>query len=204
MPLVVRPFGSTRSYGSVEEALRAFVTPETLDGSNQYHCERCGRKCDAHKGLKFVRFPYLLTLQLKRFDFDPATMHRIKLNDKVTFPEMLDLNPFVGPGSDALAGSPPGDDADTTDSGSALDEEAAATSSTSSSAAATATATSLQQPEVNGPCGNDAASDDEGIDVGGGTDASSVNTRNLRRSGETVGVPSPLRGASGFVNLLRF
>ncbi|KAH9380776.1 hypothetical protein HPB48_008842 [Haemaphysalis longicornis] len=123
VPLVVRPFGSTRSYGSVEEALRAFVTPETLDGSNQYHCERCGRKCDAHKGLKFVRFPYLLTLQLKRFDFDPATMHRIKLNDK--------------------------------------------------------------QPEVNGPCGNDAASDDEGIDVGGGTDASSVNTRNLRRSGET-------------------
>ncbi|XP_077530033.1 ubiquitin carboxyl-terminal hydrolase 47-like isoform X1 [Haemaphysalis longicornis] len=185
VPLVVRPFGSTRSYGSVEEALRAFVTPETLDGSNQYHCERCGRKCDAHKGLKFVRFPYLLTLQLKRFDFDPATMHRIKLNDKVTFPEMLDLNPFVGPGSDALAGSPPGDDADTTDSGSALDEEAVATSSTSSSAAATATATSLQQPEVNGPCGNDAASDDEGIDVGGGTDALSVNTRNLRRSGET-------------------
>ena len=34
------------------------------------------------KGLKFKRFPYLLTLQLKRFDFDYSTMHRIKLNDK--------------------------------------------------------------------------------------------------------------------------
>lgn len=182
VPLVVRPFGSSRSYGSVQEALRAFVTPETLDGSNQYHCERCGRKCDAHKGLKFVRFPYLLTLQLKRFDFDPATMHRIKLNDKVTFPEMLDLNQFVGPGSDA--GSPGGDDADTTDSGSALDEEATAATSTTSSAPAT----SLQQQPANGPCVSDTASDDEGIDVGnggGGTDASSVNARNSKRSGET-------------------
>lgn len=103
-----------------EEALSAFVEPETLDGTNQYFCERCGRKCDAHKvnqsflvpllqencyeenernyqsfncheltvfdrcvqGLKFQTFPYLLTLQLKRFDFDYSTMHRIKLNDR--------------------------------------------------------------------------------------------------------------------------
>ena len=34
------------------------------------------------KGLKFKRFPYLLTLQLKRFDFDYQAMHRIKLNDR--------------------------------------------------------------------------------------------------------------------------
>ena len=34
------------------------------------------------QGLKFKRFPYLLTLQLKRFDFDYSTMHRIKLNDR--------------------------------------------------------------------------------------------------------------------------
>ena len=34
------------------------------------------------QGLKFLEFPYLLTLQLKRFDFDYSTMHRIKLNDR--------------------------------------------------------------------------------------------------------------------------
>ena len=34
------------------------------------------------QGLKFKKFPYLLTLQLKRFDFDYSTMHRIKLNDR--------------------------------------------------------------------------------------------------------------------------
>lgn len=82
IPLAVRPFGSQVAYGSVEEALNAFVQPETLNGNNQYHCEKCNKKCDAQKWLKFSKFPYLLTLHLKRFDFDSTTFHRIKLNDK--------------------------------------------------------------------------------------------------------------------------
>lgn len=82
IPLPVRPFGSNIAYESVEEAMSAFVQPETLDGNNQYFCEKCNRKCDAHKGLKFTKFPYILTLHLKRFDFDYQTLHRIKLNDK--------------------------------------------------------------------------------------------------------------------------
>uniref|UniRef100_UPI00358FDFB7 ubiquitin carboxyl-terminal hydrolase 47 isoform X2 n=1 Tax=Myxine glutinosa TaxID=7769 RepID=UPI00358FDFB7 len=95
IPLAIRPFGSNQAYCSVEEALQAFVQPETLDGINQYYCEHCGKKCDAHKGLEFLHFPYMLSLQLKRFDFDYSTMHRIKLNDRMTFPEMLDLNSFI-------------------------------------------------------------------------------------------------------------
>lgn len=93
--LVIKPFGATKACGSVEEALQVHVTPETLSGSNQYFCEKCNSKQDAHKGLKFRSFPYLLTLQLKRFDFDYRTMHRIKLNDRMTFPSMLDLNGFI-------------------------------------------------------------------------------------------------------------
>lgn len=95
IPLPVRPFGSTTAYESIEEALKAFVQPETLDGNNQYFCEKCNKKCDAHKGLKFKKFPYILTFHLKRFDFDYQTLHRIKLNDKVTFPQQLNLNNFV-------------------------------------------------------------------------------------------------------------
>ena len=41
-----------------EEALRAFVEPETLDGSNQYFCEKCACKCDAHK-VYFLLFYHL-------------------------------------------------------------------------------------------------------------------------------------------------
>ncbi|KAJ8985542.1 hypothetical protein NQ317_019925 [Molorchus minor] len=127
IPLPVRPFGSTVAYNSVEEALRAFVQPETLDGNNQYHCEKCNKKCDAHKGLKFTKFPYLLTLHLKRFDFDYNTMHRIKLNDKVVFPEKLNLNSFVPTHrleNDTVEEKEhvKCDDCSTTDSGSADDE----------------------------------------------------------------------------------
>ncbi|VDL66521.1 unnamed protein product [Nippostrongylus brasiliensis] len=95
LPLAVKPFGAVEAFRSVEEALQAFVTPELLEGSNQYFCERCNSKQDAHKGLRVTEFPYLLTIQLKRFDFDYNTMHRIKLNDRMTFPDVLDLNPFV-------------------------------------------------------------------------------------------------------------
>ena len=49
IPLVIRPFGSSTSYSSVEQALSAFVEPEILDGNNQYFCEQCGKKCNAHK-----------------------------------------------------------------------------------------------------------------------------------------------------------
>ncbi|XP_063910893.1 ubiquitin carboxyl-terminal hydrolase 47 isoform X2 [Zophobas morio] len=129
IPLPVRPFGSNVAYNSVEEALRAFVQPETLEGNNQYHCEKCNKKCDAHKGLKFIKFPYLLTLHLKRFDFDYNTMHRIKLNDKVVFPEKLNLNSFVpnnrneNESIDERDTIVKCDECSTTDSGSALDDE---------------------------------------------------------------------------------
>ncbi|KAK2527276.1 Usp47 [Columba livia] len=95
IPLVIRPYGSSQAFASVEEALHAFIQPEILDGPNQYFCERCKKKCDARKGLRFLHFPYLLTLQLKRFDFDYTTMHRIKLNDRMTFPEELDMSVFI-------------------------------------------------------------------------------------------------------------
>ncbi|XP_058066376.1 ubiquitin carboxyl-terminal hydrolase 47 [Anopheles bellator] len=95
IPLPVRPFGSTVANESVEDALQGFVKPEILNESNQYFCDTCNKKCDAHKGLKFTKFPYILTLHLKRFDFDYQSFHRIKLNDKVTFPELLNLNHFV-------------------------------------------------------------------------------------------------------------
>ena len=105
IPLVIKPFGSEKACGSVEEALESFVAPETLDGTNQYMCEKCNKKVDAHKGLKFLSFPYLLTLQLKRFDFDYTTMNRIKLNDKVTFPQKLDLSRFAsGEGGHSVKG----------------------------------------------------------------------------------------------------
>ncbi|KAG5319610.1 UBP47 hydrolase, partial [Pseudoatta argentina] len=170
IPLPVRPFGSNVAYNSVEEAIRAFVQYETLEGANQYHCEKCNKKCDAHKGLKFTKFPYLLTLHLKRFDFDYKTFHRIKLNDKVTFPYVLNLNSFIS--STTSQESPGGeediglgikcDDSSTTDSGTLDDDCAPCDNSLSNS---------------NHSASHD-QDDDEGIDMSNGPSTSSCITHN--------------------------
>eukprot|EP00026_Physarum_polycephalum_P017030 Phypoly_transcript_18112.p1 GENE.Phypoly_transcript_18112~~Phypoly_transcript_18112.p1 ORF type:complete len:175 (+),score=9.28 Phypoly_transcript_18112:243-767(+) len=82
---------SIRGLSSVSEALQAFITPEFLNGDNQVSCEICNAKCDAEKGLSLTELPQLLTLQLKRFDFDYATWRRLKLNNKVEFPFILEV-----------------------------------------------------------------------------------------------------------------
>ena len=81
---------------SLEKALFNFIKPEVLDEANQYFCENCQSKQNAVKGLKFKKLPYILVVQLKRFDLDYETFQRVKLNDKVTFPTILNANPFVG------------------------------------------------------------------------------------------------------------
>ncbi len=95
IPLCIRPFGSDKTFQSVEEALDAFVQPETLDENNQYFCTKCNKMCRAHKGLKFQSFPYILSLQLKRFDFDYNTMSRFKLSNSVSFPEILNVKKYL-------------------------------------------------------------------------------------------------------------
>ena len=55
---------------SMYEALDKFVEVELLDGDNKYFCEKCDKKCAATKGMSIKGFPYVLTLQLKRFDID--------------------------------------------------------------------------------------------------------------------------------------
>lgn len=95
MNLAIRPFGSTHVFGSIEEALDDFVKPEVLDGSNQYHCNVCDEKRDAEKGLKVKTLPYLLTIQLKRFDFNYETFQRIKLSDRVEFSTEMEFGKYI-------------------------------------------------------------------------------------------------------------
>ncbi|XP_043285932.1 ubiquitin carboxyl-terminal hydrolase 47 isoform X2 [Venturia canescens] len=170
IPLPVRPFGSNVAYNSVEEALTAFVQPETLSGTNQYHCETCNKKCDAHKGLKFAKFPYFLTLQLKRFDFDYNTFHRIKLNDEVTFPDILNLNSFIP---------------STSTESSCNDENSSLNKAKSDNGSTTDSVEDDSPPCNNGIAVNENSSNDnydddgdEGIERSNGPSTSSCNSHN--------------------------
>jgi len=101
LQLVIKHFGSDVCLGSIQESFEKYIEAEKLDvrhccsdtklstwlhkvvqGDNCYDCEKCEKKCEAIKGTKFNRLPYIMTLQIKRFDFDYTYMRRIKLNSK--------------------------------------------------------------------------------------------------------------------------
>ena len=104
LSLVIRPFGKDlEMMKSVEEAMELFLQPEILKDDNQWDCPNCNVKRNAIKGLKFQTLPYMLALQLKRFDFDYNTCARIKLNDRVTFPKYLDMNKYMQEGGGSVA-----------------------------------------------------------------------------------------------------
>lgn len=76
---------------SLEDALRQFTAPEDLDGENKYRCGRCSKYVKARKQLSLHEVPNILTVVLKRFQ----TGEYGKINKCVSFPEMLDMIPFV-------------------------------------------------------------------------------------------------------------
>ena len=95
--LTIIPFGSTEALHSLSECIETYLRPEILDGENKYYAESVGKKVDAIKGLKFGKLPQIMSVQLKRFvyDFSGNSMVQKKLNDRVTFPMLLDMNTYV-------------------------------------------------------------------------------------------------------------
>uniref|UniRef100_A0AAX7UHG5 Ubiquitin carboxyl-terminal hydrolase 48 n=1 Tax=Astatotilapia calliptera TaxID=8154 RepID=A0AAX7UHG5_ASTCA len=68
---------------------------EKLDGENRYFCETCQSKQNATRRIKLHSLPPTLNLQLMRFVFDRQTGHKKKLNSFISFPEQLDMGPFL-------------------------------------------------------------------------------------------------------------
>ncbi|KAG9448025.1 hypothetical protein H6P81_014153 [Aristolochia fimbriata] len=76
---------------SLEDALTQFTAPEDLDGENMYRCGRCATYVKAQKQLSIHEAPNILTIVLKRFQ----TGKYGKINKCITFPDMLDMIPFM-------------------------------------------------------------------------------------------------------------
>ncbi|KAK7244008.1 hypothetical protein RIF29_38825 [Crotalaria pallida] len=76
---------------SLEDALTQFTSPEDLDGENMYRCGRCTSYVRARKQLSIHEAPNILTVVLKRFQEGRYG----KINKCITFPEMLDMIPFM-------------------------------------------------------------------------------------------------------------
>ena len=87
---------------SLEMAFVNYLKPELLGLENQYKCEQCNKKVNifiyskvnADKYMQFTKLPKILFVQLNRFEFDYTSMDKKKIYDKVTYPEILNMNYF--------------------------------------------------------------------------------------------------------------
>ncbi|XP_011473515.1 ubiquitin carboxyl-terminal hydrolase 48 isoform X1 [Oryzias latipes] len=80
---------------NLTECITEFLKEEKLDGENRYFCESCQSKQSATRRIKLHSLPPTLNLQLMRFVFDRQTGHKKKLNTFISFPEQLDMEPFL-------------------------------------------------------------------------------------------------------------
>ena len=65
-----------------------------MDGNNKYEAEGFGKQ-DAKKGIKFLSFPNVLMIQLKRFEFDHQKNQMCKIYDRFEYYDKLDLNKYI-------------------------------------------------------------------------------------------------------------
>ncbi|KAM4625621.1 ubiquitin carboxyl-terminal hydrolase 48 isoform 2-T3 [Polymixia lowei] len=84
-----------QGHKNLTECVTEFLKEEKLDGDNRYFCESCQSKQNATRRIKLHSLPRTLNLQLMRFVFDRQTGHKKKLNTFISFPEQLDMGPFL-------------------------------------------------------------------------------------------------------------
>lgn len=91
---------------SVQELLDYYFTSEqlTLDGDNQYHCEKCKILCDGVRCTELLQSPKNLILTLKHFRYDSRYHTRSKLLiNKMFHNEIIQVNVRSGQESRAVS-----------------------------------------------------------------------------------------------------
>lgn len=79
---------------TLNESFKKYVEKEMLINDNQYDAGEHGKQ-DAEKGVVFTEFPPILTIHLKRFDFDPTRMCFTKIHDSFEFPARLEVDDYL-------------------------------------------------------------------------------------------------------------
>ncbi|XP_074480065.1 ubiquitin carboxyl-terminal hydrolase 47-like isoform X2 [Sebastes fasciatus] len=74
---------------SVERGFERIFQPKSFSGDNMVYCNECKKKTEATSRCEMVEFPQILTLLLKRFDFDYNTMSHVKSDRCVDVPRTL-------------------------------------------------------------------------------------------------------------------
>lgn len=90
---------NVRGNDTLDDSFKDYVQVETMDGDNKYFAEGFGLQ-DAKKGVIFEKFPQILHLQLKRFEYNFQADAMTKVYDRYEFPEVWDASPYLSEGAD--------------------------------------------------------------------------------------------------------
>lgn len=82
------------AHPTLVEALAAFFSKEELHGDNLYECINCQIKVTASKTLQIIKALPVIFIHLKRFTYDKMSQMTRKIHQYITYPEMLNLNPY--------------------------------------------------------------------------------------------------------------
>jgi ubiquitin C-terminal hydrolase len=85
LPLSIRD-DSTHLY----ELLDNFITPEILEGENNWKCEKCSNNTKSKKNIYIWKSPRVLIMQLKRFD-----VFGKKITNYVNCPHTIDVEKYI-------------------------------------------------------------------------------------------------------------
>ena len=85
-----------RMHKDICSSLKSYVAFEKLEGDNQYQCDACQGKRDALRGIELQELPPLLLLGLNRYTYDPDAGGMQRLRDRVDWPLVLDMRPYLG------------------------------------------------------------------------------------------------------------
>lgn len=82
---------------TLENSLEEYVRGESL-GEDSYKCEKCDKKVDTIKRQVIRKLPPILIFHLKRFEFDFETMQKVKVNERLEFPQKINMRPYTREG----------------------------------------------------------------------------------------------------------
>lgn len=91
IPFWTLPLSIEGNLCNVSRGLNQFFTSSNVGGKDQIYCEKCGMKTNATIECQMKHHPEVLTLLLKRFEFDNDSMLYVKSNSSVDVPPNLEI-----------------------------------------------------------------------------------------------------------------
>ncbi|KAI8147916.1 hypothetical protein BJV82DRAFT_532031 [Fennellomyces sp. T-0311] len=83
---------------SLEMALKNYVKVDMIGGrdpDSKYKCSGCNQKVNAGKQVTIRSLPTMMIVHLKRFTFDLERGYMRKVSERIQYPEVLDMAPYV-------------------------------------------------------------------------------------------------------------